>query len=248
MLGKRIFFTLAVVTWLSICLSLLAQTNKAKDPGVRPGANEGGALSDLTPDQLALFNEGKRRFAENEKVTDGLGPRMNLSSCIGCHAFPAAGGSSPKVNPQFQFATGPAHGTNTVPYFITANGPIREARFKKTSTGTADGGVHDLFTIAGMSGVPAACSIKPPEFNANRNNVIFRIPTPVFGAGLMEQIRDCGLPPSQKATARPVANQRGRSNLPFPAIPVLNRREKPTPAGTMAPLHALAGRHRTNRC
>ena len=172
MLGKHIIFTLAVVTWLSICISLLAQTNKAKDPGVRPGANEGGAISDLTPDQLALFNEGKRRFAENEKVTDGLGPRMNLSSCIGCHAFPAAGGSSPKVNPQFQFATGPDHGTNTVPYFITANGPIREARFKKTSTGTADGGVHDLFTIAGMSGVPATCSIKPPDFNANRNNVI----------------------------------------------------------------------------
>ena len=133
MLGKRITSTLAVVTWLGICISLPAQTNKAKDPGLRPGADEGGALSDLTPDQLALFNEGKRRFAENEKVTDGLGPRMNLSSCIGCHAFPAAGGSSPKVNPQFQFATGPDHGTNTAPYLITANGPIREARLDRKS-------------------------------------------------------------------------------------------------------------------
>ena len=73
MLGRRIIFTLAVVTWLSICISVQAQTNKAKDPGVRPGANAGGPLSDLTPDQLALFNEGKRRFVENEKVTDGLG-------------------------------------------------------------------------------------------------------------------------------------------------------------------------------
>jgi len=56
MLRKHIIFTLAVVTSLSICISLLAQTNKARDPGVRPGANEGAALSDLTPDQLALFN------------------------------------------------------------------------------------------------------------------------------------------------------------------------------------------------
>ena len=215
MLGKRIIFTLAVVTWLSICISLLAQKNKATDPGVRSGGNEGVALSDLTPDQLALFNEGKRRFAQNEKVADGLGPRMNLSSCVGCHAFPASGGSSPKLNPQFQFATGPDHGTNTVPYFIAANGPVREARFKKTGTGTADGGVHDLFTIAGMSGVPATCSIKPPDFNANRNNVIFRIPTPVFGAGLIEQIRDSEILANQakEATAKDRLQIKGRTNL-----------------------------------
>jgi CxxC motif-containing protein (DUF1111 family) len=215
MLGKRIIFTLAVAAWLSICISLLAKKNKAKDPGVRQGANGGGALSDLTPVQLALFNEGKRRFAANERVTDGLGPRMNLSSCIGCHAFPAAGGSSPKVNPQFQFATGPDHGSNTVPYFITANGPIREARFKKVSTGAADGGVHDLFTIAGMSGVPSTCSIKPPDFNANRNNVIFRIPTPVFGAGMMEQIRDSEILANQakEAAAKSRLQIKGRSNL-----------------------------------
>ena len=102
MLGKRIIFTLGVVTWLSICISLLAQKNNAKDPGVRPGPNEGSPLADLTPDQLALFNEGKRRFAQNEKVADGLGPRMNLSSCVGCHAFPASGGTNSTFVDPFQ--------------------------------------------------------------------------------------------------------------------------------------------------
>jgi hypothetical protein len=38
---------------------------------------------------------------------------------------------------------------NTVPWFITDNGPIREARFKQNPNGTPDGGVHDLFVITG---------------------------------------------------------------------------------------------------
>ena len=126
---------------------------------------------------------------EVEKVTDGLGPRMNFSSCAGCHANPAIGGSGAKVNPQYQFATGPDKATNTLPPFITANGPTREVRFKKTAKGAPNGGVHDLFTIAGMSGVPSSCTIAQPDFS-NRNNIIFRIPTPLFGSGLMEQIRD----------------------------------------------------------
>ena len=62
----------------------------------------------------------------------------------------------------------------------------REARFQKTSKGTSDGGVHDLFTIAGAAGA-GGCQLTQPDFQANKRNVIFRIPTPVFGAGLIEQ-------------------------------------------------------------
>src|SRR6266480_3799072 len=50
--------------------------------------------------------------------------------------------------------------------------------------GTADGGVHALFTITGRAGANG-CMLAQPEFAtqlANRN-VIFRIPTPTFGAG-----------------------------------------------------------------
>jgi CxxC motif-containing protein (DUF1111 family) len=94
------------------------------------------------------------------------------------------------VNPQVEFAT--ANGaTNTVPSFITENGPVREARFVKNPDGTPDGGVHALFAVAGRSDAPE-CKLAQPDFGKEiaRRNVIFRIPTPVFGAGLIEHIPD----------------------------------------------------------
>jgi CxxC motif-containing protein (DUF1111 family) len=165
------------------------QTTKAHDPGPRAGGSAGGPIANLKPGELKLFNEGQATFAKTDTVTDdGLGPRMNFDSCSGCHAQPSVGGSGGKPNPQFQIIKRLGlH--NTVPFFITENGPTREARFPKTSTGTPDGGVHDLFTITGAAGA-GTCQLNQPAFEANRKNVIFRIPTPVFGAGLIEQIRD----------------------------------------------------------
>ena len=120
----------------------------------------------------------------------GLGPRFNLDSCGGCHTQPAVGGSSPAINPQVEVAKKErAH--NEIPSFIKRDGPIREARFKSNPDGTPDGGVHALFTISGRDDAPG-CSIQQPDFRAAvaRQNVVFRIPTPVFGAGLIESIDD----------------------------------------------------------
>src|SRR5262249_58323101 len=124
----------------------------------------------------------------------GLGPGFNLDSCGGCHAFPAAGGSSPPTNnPQIAVATAMG-ATNVVPSFITANGPIREARFVLNPDGTPDGGVHDLFSIQGRSDAPG-CVFAQPNFAAQvaANNVIFRIPTPTFGHGLVDGISNLSL-------------------------------------------------------
>jgi CxxC motif-containing protein (DUF1111 family) len=85
-----------------------------------------------------------------------------------------------------------------VPWFITQNGPIREARFKRSSNGASDGEVHDLFVIAGRTDAPG-CNITQPDFlpagdpltgQRGNSNIIFRIPTPAFGAGLIESIPD----------------------------------------------------------
>jgi hypothetical protein len=68
---------------------------------------------------------------------------------------------------------------------------VREARFVKNADGSPDGGVHAIFTIQGRDDAPG-CVLAQPDFAtqlANRN-VIFRIPTPVFGAGLIEEITD----------------------------------------------------------
>src|SRR5438094_3788656 len=166
-------------------------SSAARDPGPRAGAAGAGApIAGLTESELALFNKGKGEFEEEEDVAEGLGPTMNLGSCAGCHAQPAVGGTSAANNVQVAFAVEKG-ATNTVPSFITLNGPVREARFVKNPDGTPDGGVHDLFTIAGRTDA-AGCTLAQPDFAKAlaQANVIFRIPTPVFGAGLIEQIPD----------------------------------------------------------
>src|SRR5882762_1711647 len=169
-------------------------SSAARDPGPRGGAAGAGApIAALTKTELAFFNAGKDEFAQQEEVTDGLGPTMNLDGCGGCHLQPAVGGTSPAVNPQVAFAT--LNGaTNAVPSFITAKGPVREVRFVKNADGTPDGGVHALFTVTGRTDAPG-CMLGQPAFEqelANRN-VIFRIPTPTFGAGLIEEIPDSAI-------------------------------------------------------
>jgi CxxC motif-containing protein (DUF1111 family) len=162
------------------------------DPGVRGGAPGAGTpIANLTAGENDMFTHATETFNEVDMVVDGLGPRFNLDSCGGCHAQPAVGGSSPATNPQFTQAANMAPG-NTIPSFITQNGPVREVRFIKNPDGSPDGGVHDLFTIVGRSDNPAGCAIQQPNFAQQlaNNNVIFRIPTPTFGAGLMEEITD----------------------------------------------------------
>jgi CxxC motif-containing protein (DUF1111 family) len=180
----------------------------AADPGLRPAATTdtvGNPVPGLTTDQATLFFNGQANFKELEQVADGLGPRFNLDSCVGCHTFPTHGGSSPAVNPQVALAT--AFGANnTVPTFITTNGPIREARFKFTSNGTRDGGVHSLFVVSGRvdaSGSAAGCTAVQENFNAQfqRGNVSLRIPTPTYGLGLVENIPDTTLTANLAANA-----------------------------------------------
>jgi len=175
-----------------------SQQFRAQDPGVRGGAaGAGGPIAGLSANERAFFQLGLEDFSEAEDVPDGLGPRMNLDGCGGCHSQPATGGTSPAVNPQVAFAKKDG-GTDFVPSFINLNGPVREARFVRNPDGTPDGGVHALFTITGRTGANG-CNIRQPDFDSElaRTNVIFRIPSPVFGAGLIEQIPDAAILASQ---------------------------------------------------
>jgi CxxC motif-containing protein (DUF1111 family) len=192
-----------------------SQSVSARDPGVRFGpADAGEPLAGLTANERRFFEHGKEDFNEAEDVADGVGPRMNLDGCGGCHSQPAVGGTSPAVNPQVAFASKDG-GTDRVPSFVTPRGPIREARVVRKPDGTPDGGVHALFTITGRIGA-GGCSLRQPDFDRElaRNNVVFRIPTPVFGAGLIEQIPDVAILANQAANAVAKANLgiRGRPN------------------------------------
>jgi CxxC motif-containing protein (DUF1111 family) len=206
------FVSIGVVASQVRIASQTPTVTRAHDPGVRGGAAAAGTpLTGLSSGQLEYFTAGQADFAEAETVAEGLGPRMNLNSCAGCHSQPAVGGSSPATNPQFAFAT---QGADTVPTFITLGGPVREARFVKNPDGTPDGGVHALFTITGRAGA-TGCSLEQPDFATQvaNGNVIFRIPTPTFGDGLIEQIPDSALLANQSDTA-PVRQALGISGRP----------------------------------
>jgi CxxC motif-containing protein (DUF1111 family) len=184
-------FTFNSIPQLFAQVTVTNQTSvtKARDPGVRPGSPGVGApITGLTAGELDYFTKAAPIFSEVDAVQNGLGPRFNLNSCSGCHAYPAVGGSSPFKNPQVTTAPTMAPG-NTIPAFLSAHGPIREVRFVTNPDGTADGGVHDIFTIVGRSDNPPGCSIEQPDFS-DTSNMIFRIPTPTFGAGLIESIPD----------------------------------------------------------
>jgi CxxC motif-containing protein (DUF1111 family) len=153
-------FTLAV---LFLTGAAFAQT----DPGVQSGnRGTGAALSSVLSNSpsgiLAFFTDGQARFQEVESVSgganNGLGPRFNSNSCSSCHAQPALGGTGAASNPEFAFPSNGVAPGNTVPSFITATGPTREARFPfffnsngSVNTSEPNGGVEDLYTVTGRS-------------------------------------------------------------------------------------------------
>jgi CxxC motif-containing protein (DUF1111 family) len=220
----RYALVLSLVAMLFLPSVAFAQT----DPGVRSGAINGQPTATATSPlplasvaannptgALEFFENGLARFQEVEVVSgganNGLGPRFNFNQCSACHAQPAIGGSGAGTNPQFQvIANGIVSGsTNTIPSFITANGPTREARFPfffnsngNPNTNAPNGGVEDLFTVSGRSDA-GSCNLPQPSFAIaqSTNNIIFRIPTPVFGAGLIENIDDSTLIANQVAAS-----------------------------------------------
>jgi cytochrome c peroxidase len=205
---KRNIATLVLFV-LAVTLGVYAQSG-AVDPGPRPGPpGAGSAVAGLSASQMQYFTDGQTRFGEVETVKSGLGPRYNSGAgttpgsgaCAECHASPSVGGSSPTTNPQVADATA-MNATNTVPDFITLNGPVREARFINAPNGTPDGGVHDLYTITGRADAPG-CTLQQPNFAANEaaGNVIFRIPTPTYGDGLIENISDATILANQAANS-----------------------------------------------
>jgi CxxC motif-containing protein (DUF1111 family) len=206
-----------VVLCLALASIATTRLQSQNDPGPRPGpAAAGGFFPTLNANEQNFFNQAQLRFQEVNSVlgliagedSAGLGPGFNGNSCAQCHAQPAIGGSSPGLNspqkpiPNPQVALATLDGaTNIVPSFITANGPVREARFVKKANGTLDGGVHNLYTITGRSDA-VSCRLPQPDFATalSTNNVIFRIPTPLFGLGLVEATPDSVLRANFAAT------------------------------------------------
>jgi CxxC motif-containing protein (DUF1111 family) len=171
----------------------------AVDPGPRGGpAGAGGALAGLSPAEITFFDAAKDIFEEIQSVSGtipgqdsiGLGPRFNGTGCAECHAHPAIGGTSPVTNPQVEVANREG-ATNTIPSFITVSGPVVEVRSK------LDNHVMQIFTVAGRSDAPG-CTLAQPTFVPGTFSL--RIPTPLFGLGLVENVPDDALIAAQNTT------------------------------------------------
>jgi CxxC motif-containing protein (DUF1111 family) len=196
----------------SLSIGVCAQ----KDPGPRAGAPGAGfPYPALNAGEVSLFSHAFLHFVKPVSVSGtlekgkGLGPTFNGNSCAMCHAQPSIGGSSPGLtspeepHPNPQIALAHLDGaTNSVPSFVTANGPVLVARFLRRHDGSRDGDVHGLYTIAGRSDAKG-CNLKQPDFarQVAEHNVALRIPTPLFGLGLVENTSDATLRSNLESTA-----------------------------------------------
>jgi mono/diheme cytochrome c family protein len=195
----------------------LASVQANDNPGILAAFNDGlnrfqnvEAVSG-TPD-IGLgprFNFNSCAGCHAVPAVGGTGPAVNPQfRGVGSCANGVAGLSNDVTHvgagqptPQ-QTGTIACNSTNAIPSFITQNGPTREARFPFffNANGTPNlnnpnGGVETLFTVSGRPDGGQNCSLQQPSFAtaAAGNNLIFRIPTPLFGVGLMENLDDSTL-------------------------------------------------------
>jgi hypothetical protein len=157
-------------------------------------------------------------FPQFHTNSNGLGARHNGDQCFACHAQPQLGGAGGYLvpnpgdptpqqaeNPQFRLIPHRYGKQNTVPFFETQFGPAREVRFKYNPDGTRDGGVHQLWTVRGITSDPTIpnCAITQPDFAAEykAGNLAFRIPLQMTGLGLIESIQDKEILAQHDATA-----------------------------------------------
>jgi CxxC motif-containing protein (DUF1111 family) len=181
------------------------------DPGPRAGAPGAGfPYSKLNPHEISSYNQGFQHFIKSISVSKGLGPTFNGNGCAMCHSQPSIGGSGTGMNnpeephPNPMVALAKLDGaTNSVPYFITLNGPVRVPRFLRNKDGSPDGSVHGIYTIAGRKDAKG-CRLKQTDFAQamKEGNIALRIPTALFGLGLVENTPDETLRENLKATEK----------------------------------------------
>jgi CxxC motif-containing protein (DUF1111 family) len=195
--------------------------------------NQLESVCDSCSDVTVGGDTGENPLLATKTNSSGLGARFNGDQCSACHSQPAVGGSggflvpNPQEpgrfktpeNPMFRLIPHRKGGANQVPSFITQYGPIREARFVRKPDGSPDGGVHQLFTIVGrvdtaLTGCTQSLLPQPNfEDELRADNVRFRIPTPLFGLGLVEAIQD------QEILARHDASALWRNRFGIRGIP-----------------------------
>jgi CxxC motif-containing protein (DUF1111 family) len=127
----------------------------------------GEPLADLTRDQRAQFEEGKKVFQRVFVPKDGLGPLFNANSCAECHEDPVLGGTGDEVevhatrfdpkklscDPLFQEG-GPVIQQDATP-LLRAKG-IKKEQIPRSATAQARRSTPPLFGFGLVDAIPEA--------------------------------------------------------------------------------------------
>jgi CxxC motif-containing protein (DUF1111 family) len=125
----------------------------------------GDPLPGLAADELALFKHGKTVFEQVEDVAEGLGPVFNEASCVACHAGPAVGGSTGRLETRF----GRRNGDGSFDPLVSEGGSLLQD--------------HAIGAVAGYAYLAETV---PPDANVTAQ----RRTTPLFGLGLVDATPD----------------------------------------------------------
>src|SRR5690606_2266065 len=121
----------------------------------------GDPIAGITPAEFSLFRMGLDDFLEVETAEEGLGPAFNGTSCAACHNVPAIGGGG----------------------IITE---VRAGRRDGEERGVGLDGPES--TLLHLFSIPThGCQ---PVLPADASLIDRRMPIPLFGAGLVEEIPD----------------------------------------------------------
>lgn len=160
--------TVGVLLAFLVAANALAQRPNGARPSPQPVRTPaaGEALAGLTVAQLAAFADGRDDFAEDETVSDGLGPVFNERSCAACHSVPATGGGSRRTVTRF---------SRRVNGVYDPMAELGGSLMQDHAIGPPDGSVHRFHPES----VPATATI-----------VVHRRTPPLFGLGLIDATPD----------------------------------------------------------
>jgi len=115
---------------------------------VRSGeAGAGGSLPGVVGAELAAFNGGLEAFQEVDGVARDSG-HASISIVAPAATRSLRSAYKPKLNPQIAMATA-MRANNTIPWFLSSDGPIREVRFRRNPDGSPDAACMRVHISAG---------------------------------------------------------------------------------------------------
>ncbi len=125
----------------------------AATPMMRPSWQLGDPLSDLTPNQVARFTQGKAVFNRDFTPTTGLGPFFNNTSCAQCHEDPVIGGAGAFNQSDVDVERHASAGDQpTCDELISSGGPV----FREQTTGVSLPPIPAYATVhVGLRSTPA---------------------------------------------------------------------------------------------